>query len=94
MGSAAGAGPIGLTDARPVARAAGWSPGRAAPHLEHGRRHGWLPGLPASPTIYQEDYPTVDKAVPRFVPEFVMTQLEATANLDLERLDNLTIRPP
>jgi integrase len=58
--------------------------------LEHGRRYGWLPGLPASATIYREDYPPVDEAVPRFVPEFVMTQLEATANL--ERLDDLTIR--
>ena len=58
--------------------------------LEHGRRHGWLPGLPATATIYQEDYPPPDEPLPRFVPEFVMAQLESPTNL--ERLDDATIR--
>ena len=58
--------------------------------LEHGRRHGWLPGLAATATIYREDYPRLDEPLPRFVPEFIMTQLESSANL--ERLDDATVR--
>jgi integrase len=58
--------------------------------LEHARRHGWLPGLSAFATIYPEDYPPPDEPLPRFVPEFVMAQLEAATSL--ERLEDATTR--
>src|SRR6202011_1271716 len=51
--------------------------------LEHNRRHQWLPGVPPDAAIYQEDLPRRDKPLPRFVPEFVMAQLEQEANLAL-----------
>ncbi len=51
--------------------------------LEHNRRHRWLPGVPPDAAIYQEDLPRRDKPLPRFVPEFVMAQLEQEANLAL-----------
>lgn len=44
--------------------------------LDHSRRHGLLPGLPAGAVVYREDLPRREVAVPRFIPEFVMAQLE------------------
>jgi integrase len=51
--------------------------------LEHNRRHGWLPDIPAHAAIYQDDLPRRDKPLPRFVSEFVMAQLEDDDSLAL-----------
>jgi site-specific recombinase XerD len=51
--------------------------------LEHNRRHRWLPDIPADAAIYQDDLPRRDKPLPRFVPQFVMAQLEAPGHLAL-----------
>ena len=40
-------------------------------------RHGWLPGLSASAVIYVEELPYHHDQVARFIPEFVMAQLES-----------------
>jgi integrase len=40
-------------------------------------RHGWLPGLVANATIYAEELPFHHDETARFIPEFVMAQLEA-----------------
>ena len=45
-------------------------------------RHGWLPGLPHSAVIYAEELPYHHDQVARFIPEFVMAQLESPAALD------------
>ncbi|MGP8205662.1 MAG: tyrosine-type recombinase/integrase [Acidimicrobiales bacterium] len=44
-------------------------------------RHGWLPGLAPNATIYVEELPFHHDEIARFVPEFVMAQLEADAAL-------------
>ncbi len=53
-------------------------------------RHGWLPGLSANAVIYVEELPYHHDQVARFIPEFVMAQLESDAALD--RLANPTLR--
>jgi integrase len=45
--------------------------------LEHGRRHALLPRLPASAVVYREDLPRREPAVPRFIDEAAMAQLES-----------------
>ena len=45
-------------------------------------RHGWLPGLPHSAVIYAEELPYHHDQIARFIPEFVMAQLESAAALD------------
>jgi integrase len=40
-------------------------------------RHGWLPGLAASATIYVEELPFHHDEIARFIPEYVMAQLES-----------------
>ena len=40
-------------------------------------RHGWLPGLAAGATIYVEELPFHHDEIARFIPEFVMAQLES-----------------
>lgn len=40
-------------------------------------RHGWLAGLAPGATIYVEELPFHHEQVPRFIPEFVMAQLES-----------------
>jgi len=40
-------------------------------------RHGWLPGLAPGATIYVEELPFHHAQIPRFIPEFVMAQLES-----------------
>jgi integrase len=40
-------------------------------------RHGWLPGLVANATIYVEELPFHHDEIARFIPEFVMAQLES-----------------
>jgi integrase len=44
-------------------------------------RHGWLPGLPHGTVIYAEELPFHHDQVARFIPEFVMAQLESAAAL-------------
>ena len=44
-------------------------------------RHGWLPGLAAGAVIYVEELPFHHDQVARFIPEFVMAQLESDAAL-------------
>jgi len=58
--------------------------------LDWGRRHGTLEGLPAGAVIYEEEVSRPGDALPRFIPEFVMAQLEAEANL--ARIPNSTTR--
>ena len=58
--------------------------------LDWGHRHGTLPGLPANAVIYEEEVSRPPDSVPKFVPEFVMAQLESAANL--ARLRNPTVR--
>ena len=49
--------------------------------LDACRRHGWLPRLPVGAVIYPEDMPPRGRYLPRFIPEYVMTQLEDESNL-------------
>ena len=58
--------------------------------LDWGRRHGTLDGLPADAVIYEEEVSRPADALPRFIPEFVMAQLESEANL--ARIANPTAR--
>lgn len=57
--------------------------------LDACRRHDWLE-LASSAVIYEQELPNRDDGLPRFVPEFVMRQLEADTNL--ARLPSLTVR--
>src|SRR5215470_5674824 len=45
--------------------------------FEGCHRHGWLPGLAASAAIYVEELPFHHDEIARFIPEFVMAQLES-----------------
>ena len=45
-------------------------------------RHGWLPGLAPGAVIYAEELPCHHDQAARFIPEFVMAQLESDAALD------------
>ena len=58
--------------------------------LEAGRRHGWLPMLPADAAVYVDDLPRRPQPLPRFIPEFVMGHLERPESLD--RLPDHTTR--
>ena len=58
--------------------------------LDWGHRHRTLPGLPANAVIYDEEVSRPPDQLPRFIPEFVMNQLESDANL--ARLRNPTVR--
>ena len=49
--------------------------------LDACRRHGWLPRLPATAAIYHDDLPSRPRPLPRFIPEFVMAQLENPEHL-------------
>jgi integrase len=49
--------------------------------LDDCRRHRLLTKLPADARLYPEDMPPHGEYLPRFVPEFVMAQLEADHNL-------------
>ena len=44
-------------------------------------RHGWLPGLAPNATIYVEELLFHHDEIARFIPEFVMAQLESEAAL-------------
>ena len=58
--------------------------------LDACRRHDWMGELVPSAVIYEEELPNRDDGLPRFVPEFVMAQLENDANL--AQLPSLTAR--
>lgn len=49
--------------------------------LEACRRYGWMPGLPTTATIYIDELPRRPQPLPRFVPEFIMAQLENPQHL-------------
>ncbi|MBW3579080.1 MAG: site-specific integrase [Actinobacteria bacterium] len=51
--------------------------------LESCRRHGWLPGLNTHAAVYLDELPPRPRELPRFIDEFVMTQLEDPDNLAL-----------
>ena len=53
-------------------------------------RHGWLPRLSANAVIHVEELPFHHEQLARFIPEFVMNQLESDANL--ARIANPTTR--
>jgi integrase len=50
--------------------------------LDACHRHGWMPGLPARAALYLDELPSRPQPLPRFIPEFVMAQLEDPAHLD------------
>ncbi len=58
--------------------------------LDWGHRHDALPGLPANAVIYEEEVSRPPDQLPKFIPEFVMNQLESEANL--AQLANPTVR--
>jgi len=58
--------------------------------LDWGHRYGQLPGLGAGAVLYMEEVVRPEDALPQFVPEFVMAQLESEANLSL--LSRPTVR--
>lgn len=58
--------------------------------LEACRRHRWLPRLPATAALYGDELPGRPRDLPRFIPEYVMTQLERPENL--ARLPDATSR--
>lgn len=51
--------------------------------LEWGRRHDTVSGLPAGAVIYEEEVTRPADELPKFIPEFVMAQLEDPTNLAL-----------
>jgi integrase len=53
-------------------------------------RHGWLPRLAANAVIHVEELPYHHDQIARFIPEFVMAQLESDTGL--AQLPNPTIR--
>ena len=58
--------------------------------LEACHRHHWMPGLPARAALYLDELPPRPQPLPRFIPEFVMAQLEDPVNL--ARLPDETTR--
>lgn len=58
--------------------------------LQACHRHGWMPGLPPQAALYLDELPPRPTPLPRFIPEFVMAQLEDPAHLD--RLPDETTR--
>lgn len=49
--------------------------------LDTCRRHHWLPALSSTAALYHDDLPSRPRPLPRFIPEFVMNQLEDPDNL-------------
>ena len=58
--------------------------------LDDVRLHEWAPGLPANATYYRGETPKPRGALPRFIDEFVMGQIDNEANL--ARLPDETTR--
>ncbi len=44
--------------------------------LQACHRHDWMPGLSGHAALYLDELPPRPRPLPRFIPEFVMTQLE------------------
>ena len=51
--------------------------------LEENRRHGWVETVSADAVIYHDELSARHRALPRFIAEPVMAQLESEANLGL-----------
>ena len=51
--------------------------------LQACHRHDWMPGLSGHAALYLDELPPRPRPLPRFIPEFVMTQLEDRDNLAL-----------
>ncbi len=51
--------------------------------LQACHRHDWMPGLSGHAALYLDELPPRPRPLPRFIPEFVMTQLEDPDNLAL-----------
>lgn len=49
--------------------------------LEENRRYGWAPDILPGGVLYSDELSSRRRSLPRFIPEFVMNQLEATDNL-------------
>jgi integrase len=49
--------------------------------LDDVRLHEWAPGLPANATYYRGEIPAKQRAMPRFIDEFVMGQIDNDSNL-------------
>jgi len=58
--------------------------------LDDVHRHGWEPGLPVSAAYHRGELPRVPRALPRFIDEFVMTQIES--HEALKKLPDQTTR--
>ena len=48
--------------------------------LNDNKRYGWLP-IPGEAVIYLDELSSHKRPLPRFLPEFVMAQLESEASL-------------
>jgi integrase len=53
--------------------------------LEENRRYRWVPQIPSGAVLYADELRSPRGSLPRFIPEFVMTQLESESNLALLR---------
>ena len=51
--------------------------------LETCRRYDWMPALPATAAIYLDELPRRPQPLPRFIPEFVIAQIDHPAHLTL-----------
>jgi len=49
--------------------------------LDDNRRYRWVVDIPAEATIYPDELSARRRSLPRFIPEFVMNQLESDDNL-------------
>ena len=49
--------------------------------MEDNRRYHWVPGIPPEATLYHDEISARQRSLPRFIPEFVMNQLESGDNL-------------
>lgn len=49
--------------------------------LEENRRYRWLEAIGADAVVYHDELSSRRRSLPRFIPEFVMSQLESDANL-------------
>ncbi|HZT64219.1 MAG TPA: tyrosine-type recombinase/integrase [Acidimicrobiales bacterium] len=49
--------------------------------LDWGQRHATLPGLPSGAVLYEEEVSRPPDLLPRFIPEYIMNQLESEENL-------------
>jgi len=50
--------------------------------LDENRRYAWVQAIPTCAVIYHDEVGHSRRSLPRFIPEFVMAQLESEANLD------------